>query len=249
MPPRGFSKSRALWENAAAHRRYLMRALLYELQPLRYAALRTQARQGVRWCRQVGGDVLFGLRTWMPSLVRGSVATLGRVTWPQWHALAGLALYGYFIRWMHEAFDAGPLVLIITLLVIIFTVGLSDAPRDGFSAYSVFNKGFQKLLGSVDADALLQQHLGGGWIPPVDREVAPPWRRPPQDPPPRIIEAEEALPPDAPVPRARRTGKKARRDRVALEQRREIRAQREAALALGDNDAAVLERLLQNEER
>lgn len=269
MPPRGFSKSRALWENAAAnvqHRtgqqriQFLLRAILYELQPIRYAVWRSNANQGLRWLRHACGNFVTGCREWIPYLFRNSVVAISGVTWNQWKGIGCIALYGYFIRWIHKTLDAGPLVLIVTTLAIIFTVGLSDdANRDGLSAYSVFNKGFQKLLGSVDADALLQQHVGGGWMPmmmmPRPEEDEPPVvrRRLPrrqEDPPPIIEEEDEnAAPPPAPN-RARRTGKKARRDRVALEQRREIRAQREAAIAMGfhlDNDDAAVARLLQEE--
>ena len=59
--------------------------------------------------------------------------------------------------------DAGPIVLIVTCLVGIFTIGLGDDDNhNGLSAYSVFNRGFERLLGSVDADALLAQHVVGG---------------------------------------------------------------------------------------
>jgi hypothetical protein len=63
-------------------------------------------------------------------------------------------------RWI----EAGPVVVIITCLTLIFTIGLSDGNENkgGLSAYSVFNRGFERLLGSVDADALLAQHVGGG---------------------------------------------------------------------------------------
>ena len=177
-----------------------------------------------------------------------------------------IALYYVFLRWIHATLDAGPVVLILTALTSIFTVGLSDqANSDGLSAYSVFNKGFQKILGSIDADDLLQQHLGGGGMMmqmmihrrPIDDdfegdndEDAPPQRprRPhhnqrannnnnnDNDNIANVHDqgepAENNIINNNPN-RARRTGKKARRDRAAIEQRREIRAQRDAALAMG----------------
>lgn len=60
--------------------------------------------------------------------------------------------------------DAGPLVLIMTALAIIFTVGLGERAEGEMSAYSVFNRGFQKLMGSVDVEALVNQHVGGGMM-------------------------------------------------------------------------------------
>ena len=60
--------------------------------------------------------------------------------------------------------DAGPLVLIVTALVTIFTVGLGERADGELSAYSVFNRGFQRLMGSVDVEALVNQHVGGGMM-------------------------------------------------------------------------------------
>ena len=79
---------------------------------------------------------------------------------------ASAALLFYVaVRYIHHVLEAGPLVIITTALVAIFTIGLGDKDEqndDGISAYSVFNRGFQRLLGSVDADQLLAQHVGGG---------------------------------------------------------------------------------------
>lgn len=61
---------------------------------------------------------------------------------------------------------AGPLIITVTCLSLIFTIGLGDnQDRDGLSAYAVFNRGFDRLLGSVDVDALVAQHVGGGMAP------------------------------------------------------------------------------------
>mmetsp|Transcript_15379 Transcript_15379/g.42531 ORF Transcript_15379/g.42531 Transcript_15379/m.42531 type:complete len:261 (+) Transcript_15379:551-1333(+) len=71
-----------------------------------------------------------------------------------------LSLFSFVTR---SYLDAGPLVLIVSGLVAIFTFGLGDDQnKEGLSAYSVFNRGFQRILGSVDADALLAQHVGMG---------------------------------------------------------------------------------------
>jgi hypothetical protein len=64
---------------------------------------------------------------------------------------------------LFSVIDAGPLVMILTALVAIFTIGLGDN-QDGLSAYSVFNRGFHRLLGDLDADALVQQHVGGAMM-------------------------------------------------------------------------------------
>eukprot|EP00547_Thalassionema_nitzschioides_P000302 CAMPEP_0194217152 /NCGR_PEP_ID=MMETSP0156-20130528/20463_1 /TAXON_ID=33649 /ORGANISM="Thalassionema nitzschioides, Strain L26-B" /LENGTH=184 /DNA_ID=CAMNT_0038946111 /DNA_START=324 /DNA_END=879 /DNA_ORIENTATION=- len=75
----------------------------------------------------------------------------------------GILLYYAAVRIIHELLDAGPIVLILTALGAIFTIGLGDDSNNEnrFSAYSVFNRGFQQMMGSVDAENLLQQHVGG----------------------------------------------------------------------------------------
>ena len=63
--------------------------------------------------------------------------------------------YFFFVFLINDSLlDAGPLVLIITALTIIFTVGLGEKGEGEISAYSVFNRGFQKLMGSVDVVGL-----------------------------------------------------------------------------------------------
>lgn len=127
--------------------------------------------------------------------------------------------------------------------MLIFTVGLGDdSNRDGLSAYSIFNRGFEKLLGAVDEEALLAQHVGGGLgggagIRAGDGNddhdnvrIRPRERR-------RMNAAEVEEDGDNQNNNdgnnvARKTGKKARRRN--LEQRREIQRQREAAAELGD---------------
>ena len=152
----------------------------------------------------------------------------------------------YFSR----ALDAGPVVLIVTALTLIFSIGLSDDENKGeLSAYSVFNRGFEQLMGSVDADALLAQHVGGGFMMNMNQH---------NDAPDRHRNRENAEPPNLlrhdnddnqPVVandnednvrqndnelnnnnRARKSGKKARRRN--LDQRRDLRRQREAAIQM-----------------
>lgn len=166
-----------------------------------------------------------------------------------------------------RALDAGPVVLILTALALIFTVGLSDDQnRNGLSAYAVFNKGFEQLMGSIDADSLMAQHVGGGIMMNMNQ-----YRNPNEN-----IEAAD----DAPRPRhrdqannrqvanngvenaeeddnfnnnninnrARRSGKKARRR--DLDQRLEIRRQREAAMQMGmgdGDDAVAMQRIIEEQ--
>ena len=151
--------------------------------------------------------------------------------------------------------DAGPLVLILTSLIAIFTIGLGDEDVNNpnrLSAYSVFNRGFQRIMGSVDVDSLLAQHVGGGMmIGALGRDdvgngeplpaAAGVVRRPRPDPREDYdYDADENGQNDIDNFNinnnnnrggSRKSGKKARRRN--LEQRRDAQRQREAAVALG----------------
>jgi hypothetical protein len=180
--------------------------------------------------------------------------------------MGGAVLYYAFVRWVHYALDAGPIVLIITALIAIFTIGLGDdETNDGVSAYSVFNRGFRRLLGELEADEIVAQQIHGG-LRPRRRAEAPAVLAQPILPreefQARLVDdnvndpdnQDENVPDhdEQPQPqannnnnRSRLSGKKARRRRN-LEQREELRRQREAALAMGfggENDAAALQQL------
>jgi hypothetical protein len=149
--------------------------------------------------------------------------------------------------------DAGPLVVILTALTLIFTIGLSDEKREGLSAYSIFNRGFERLMGSVDVDALLAQHVGGGIGGGAmmnheedqhDNNANVNHRRQEarqgnqenqlrndDDNDHGREDQERNNNGDNNNNRARKSGKKARRRN--LEQRRDLRHQREAALQMG----------------
>lgn len=184
------------------------------------------------------------------------------------------AVFGYywFVRFVHEALDAGPIVLILTALTLIFSIGLSDEEnRGGLSAYSVFNRGFEQLLGSVDADSLLAQHVGGGFMMDMNPNHDDPDRnrnrfRENAEPPNRNIPdnddrdreaANEGEEGNENIPRqnnnnhrARKSGKKARRKN--LDQRRDLRRQREAAMQMnleggGAEDAVEVQRAIEEQ--
>jgi Uncharacterized conserved domain (SAYSvFN) len=161
---------------------------------------------------------------------------------------------------VYRLLDAGPLMVIVTALAAIFTVGLGDNADGQLSAYSVFNRGFQQLLGSIDVDDLVNQHVGGGMmmagaagrLPPAGVEPHhhdnhPHPRNAARDPrnhfPDQIIEDDDdhddALEHDETdneqlqqqQQHHRKAGKKARRRN--LEERQEQRRQREIARAMG----------------
>ena len=82
----------------------------------------------------------------------------------QYCALSFIALYiyGRFLAYMHEWLHAGPSVFILTLLILLYTIGLGDntGAASGIpSAYSVFNRGVQRLIGQEDAETLANQFV------------------------------------------------------------------------------------------
>jgi hypothetical protein len=279
MPPIGFQRSRALWDNCSDstnyHNRYYdennnnninnnnnnnnnmfstwvkisryLRAILYEIQPIRYSVFVSNLGDSYRYFSIVGRNIIIWGRSWIPRITSHAIKGVRSLTWEQWKWTILIAVYYVFVRWIHDTLNAGPVVLIVTALTCIFTVGLSDQTNnDGLSAYSVFNKGFQKIMGSIDADDLLQQHLGGGGVMqmmqrrPVgdglDLDEEPQHRRPQPQVHNNLRNNNNQNPAaenNVNQNRARRTGKKARRDQAAVEHRREIRAQRDAALAMG----------------
>ena len=167
MPPVGFKRSRALWDNARRPHspkwhavRPFLRAVLYELQPVRSSQLPAVGRT-VRQAVTSVGRALQGVAPLLAQVAR----FLSQRTRRQWAWTAAAVAYYGAVRWLHAILDAGPILIIVTALVAIFTIGLGDdddSNSDGLSAYSVFNRGFQRLLGTVDAEDLVAQQMGGG---------------------------------------------------------------------------------------
>jgi hypothetical protein len=277
--PIGFHRSRALWDetkrpqpSVSSWAYALLSAILYELQPIRFSE--------INWSRLIStarGSVkgLWYALSCLPGLVR----VLMKLAWQRKWMVAGVVAYYFAVRWIHDLLEAGPIVLMFTSLIAIFTIGLSDdiGNQDGLSAYSVFNRGFERLMGSVDAEALLAQHIGlpPGAVIPIAPAEAPQRRQPvprrdqrrigeeenndhqnddnndaEQPPPPNNNnDAEQPLPPNN--NRARKSGKKARRRN--LEQRREIQRQRDAAMTMGmqggdtQEEMRVMQRLIEEQ--
>jgi len=263
-------RSRVLWDRTRRRSstewkqqqqwRHYMAAILYELQPVRgisWQATRQAVQRGatVGW-RIVCQDV--------PRLVfRQGLSILVYILTNYWKHCLALAAYGAVVTVAHQTLSAGPAVVILTLLVLVFTVGLGNDTRlDGeLSAYAVFNRGMQRILGSVDEAALLQQHVGGGaWMGNQNerRQDDVPRRRnaPPQEPapppppaaPPNAQDDDDDDAPPPPPPNARRRNtKKSRNNKRNAEQRREMQRQRQAAREMGfanENDEAAMLRLV-----
>lgn len=78
--------------------------------------------------------------------------------------LLGLKLYHRLLLYLHELLNAGPMFFMLTLLGLLYTVGLGENTGAGSgvpSAYSVFNRGMARILGTVDGEELARQYAGG----------------------------------------------------------------------------------------
>jgi hypothetical protein len=251
-----------------APRAALLHAILYELQPIRFSSIDFSPIFSLLhslW----SGSVPFVTET-VQSLLRGSCGIVREMTGRHWLGVGAVVAYYYLVRFVHRILDAGPILVILTALVTIFTIGLGDtATQDGISAYSVFNRGFERILGSVDVEALVQQHVGVAMgmagmgmamphpAPPIDEP--PPRRRHEEDGNDRPENAARALADDednGAVPErgvSRKSGKRARRRN--LDQRRELQQQRQAAIMAmgfagdeqGQEEMVAMQRLLEEE--
>lgn len=150
--------------------------------------------------------------------------------------------------------------MIVTALVAIFTIGLGDNEGgDGKSAYSVFNRGFERLMGSVDVENLVNQHVGGGMAMAamnMPQHQQQPQRRPMNNHD-HDDEREDAQNdnddgddiPDDNNAQSRKSGKKSRRR--DLQQRRELQRQRRAAMEMGldggADDSVAMQRLIEEQ--
>lgn len=165
--------SRKIWDDARKSPKNclaILHAILYELQPL--DLMHHHDRNILRFFTKDFINALFpSIRTTLPAIWE----FLQRRSRKQWIGFICLIGYWKLLVFLHRTLDAGPSFLILTALVLIFTIGLGDDSNHGqehLSAYSVFNRGFRNMMGGVDANALLQQHVGGGLVPPAAAAAA-----------------------------------------------------------------------------
>lgn len=158
MPPQRKRVSRELWDKARKANKksfinkHLFKAILYELQPIDVIYTNHSL------------NILSIIKSFWKFTIDFSKAcwNIGKsVKKIHYLFIVGFIIYWKLVKYLHELLDAGPSILMLTALVLIFTIGLGDS-KEGLSAYSVFNKGFQSIMGGVDANALLNQHVGGG---------------------------------------------------------------------------------------
>ena len=152
----------------------ILTAIIYELQPIdlmhHHADLRANILDLV-----TNGLAKTTAKT--ITIIPPIIDFLKRRSMKEWMALFLFIGYWKIVVYFHQTLDAGPFILILTALALIFTIGLGDRQSHGagqggqggqenLSAYSVFNRGFRNIMGGVDATALLQQHVGAGLMPP-----------------------------------------------------------------------------------
>lgn len=78
-----------------------------------------------------------------------------------------LRCWYHLVVYLHDLLHVGPILVLLTLCILMFTIGLGDntgAATGIPSAYSVFNRGMQRILGTMDAEELARQYAGGAMI-------------------------------------------------------------------------------------
>lgn len=78
--------------------------------------------------------------------------------------IIALRIYYSILLYLHELLHIGPIIIILTLSSLLYTIGLGDNTGAGSgipSAYSVFNRSFRRIMGTVDGEELARQYAGG----------------------------------------------------------------------------------------
>ncbi len=102
MPPAGYKRSRALWDETRrpdSSSRDLIRAILYEIQPLRFS--KTNQRQMTQQLSNVFSTLLVAIRSF-PGMVAVVLKFLRVLKFRHWLLVGGIVLYYYFVRLMHR---------------------------------------------------------------------------------------------------------------------------------------------------
>jgi hypothetical protein len=107
MPPAGYKRSRALWDETRrpdASSGAMVRAILYELQPIRFSKI-TNQRQFFSFLRRIVStsfDSATRILRSIPGVVVATFKFLRTLKSQHWLMLGGVVLYYYFVRFMHE---------------------------------------------------------------------------------------------------------------------------------------------------
>lgn len=99
----GYRRSRALWDEAGrpeASKMALLRAILYELQPIRFSSM-DWSRMRANWHASVTAAQKFGTQT-LPSTMKRMIAFVRNMSLKSWMMVAGVVLYYFAVRTIHE---------------------------------------------------------------------------------------------------------------------------------------------------
>jgi hypothetical protein len=106
MPPAGFKRSRALWDDArrkqsstSEQARSWLRVLLYEIQPIRFSEIDTD--KIVLFLRSIYEALLYGTQSF-PGWCRAVYSFLRARTRQQWMIMGAVVAYYYVVRFIHE---------------------------------------------------------------------------------------------------------------------------------------------------
>lgn len=244
--------ARKLWENTRGVDSTWVdtcRAILYELQVVRFSIVLHYMSHWDKYSNQIFSAFAKLCVSLYQLLIHygGNKAFRQKLTsyltWNNLLGIGGIFVYFYAIRILHRLFYAGPIIIILTAMIIIWTIGLQDNDHQKknvgggifLSAYSVFNRHCRSMLGSLDADALVEQYVAGGGG--GGRLAALPGGRVVDRAQPAEGEQAGAIPQHQQQqeqqqrPTSRKSGKKARRGNI--EHRRDRQRQRQIAAQMG----------------
>ena len=145
---------------------------LYEMQPFRASTIDVRKVASVLW--KSASAIALIVRELLLLLVT-FIRSVAWVKLLRKHVIVVCLVVLYFpvLAYLELSLGIGSLVVSMTVLTLIFTVGLSKSkePRSKLglhSAYSVFNDGCQALLGSLDGETFARQFAGGAMAAQVN---------------------------------------------------------------------------------
>lgn len=162
----------------------LLHAILYEMQPFRMKPLVLQFQSFIQegGFRKITSSLMAHLKSSITMLttiyqrirrylhqidfysIQSFVITHKILLAKSCAAMLAVRIYYRTLLYVHDLLAAGPLFVIATLFILLYTIGLGDNTGAGSgipSAYSVFNRGVRRILGTVDGEELARQYAGG----------------------------------------------------------------------------------------